>query len=116
MTIPGVDNSLERQIEKIVESLSPGILVFPKIEELAEQLGVGHQTLYRQLKASGTSYQKIKDDIRRETAIKLLVNQGVAVERVSEIIGFSEARSFTRAFRQWTGMSPRNYRKTFNLT
>jgi AraC-like DNA-binding protein len=114
MTIPGVDNSLERQIEKIVESVSPGVLVFPKIEKLAQQLGVGHQTLYRQLKASGTSYQKIKDDIRRETAIKLLINDRVAVERVSEIIGFSEARSFTRAFRQWTGMSPRKYRQTFN--
>lgn len=112
MTIPGVDNSLERQIERIVESLNPGMLVFPRLEAVAEGLGLSPQTLYRQLRASGTSYQKIKDDIRRETAIRCLVDEGLPVEKVSEFVGFSEARSFTRAFRHWTGMSPRNYRRS----
>jgi len=113
MTIPGVDNSLERQIERIVESVSPGRLVFPKIEEIAEKLGVAPQTLYRKLKTEGTSYQKIKDDIRRERAIRHLVDDGMSVEQVSDIVGFSEARSFTRAFRYWTGMSPRRYKNSF---
>jgi AraC-like DNA-binding protein len=111
MTIPGVASSLERQIERVVKGTSPGQLVFPRADDLAGLLGIGPQTLYRQLKESGTSYQKIKDDIRRETAIKALVNQGLSVEKVSELVGFSEARSFTRAFRHWTGMSPRRYRK-----
>jgi len=113
MTIPGSDNRLERQIERIIESSSPGRLWFPKIEELADRLGIGSQTLYRQLKAEGTSYQKIKDDIRREWAIRQLVDEDRSVEQVSEIVGFSEARSFTRAFRYWTGMSPRRYKKSF---
>ena len=113
MTIPGMDNSLERQIERIVESASPGTLVFPRLEKLAELLGISPQTLYRQLKAAGTSYQKIKDDIRRETAIRRLMDDNLPVEKVSEIVGFSEARSFTRAFRQWTGMSPRGYKRSF---
>lgn len=110
MTIPGTANSLERQIERIVASESPGALVFPRIGELSARLGISPQTLYRELKSSGTSYQKIKDDIRRETAISRLVDDGLPVEKVSEIVGFSEARSFTRAFRHWTGMSPRNYK------
>ncbi|HEY8385443.1 MAG TPA: AraC family transcriptional regulator [Porticoccaceae bacterium] len=113
MTIPGSDNSLERQIERIVESGSGDGLAFPTLEELAAQLGVGPQSLYRQLRASGTSYQKIKDDIRRETAIRKLVHERMAVEAVSAFVGFSEARSFSRAFRKWTGMSPRRYRDTF---
>jgi AraC-like DNA-binding protein len=111
MTIPGVASSLERQIQRIAKTSQAGRLVFPRVEDLAEQLGIGAQTLYRQLRSAGTSYQKIKDDIRRETAINALVNQGLSVEKVSELVGFSEARSFTRAFRQWTGMSPRRYRK-----
>jgi AraC-like DNA-binding protein len=109
MTIPGVDSSLERQIERIIENRSDAALVFPGLDEVAMELGIGAQTLYRQLRRSGTSYQKIKDDIRRETAIGKLVEEGLPVERVSEIVGFSEARSFTRAFRQWTGMAPREY-------
>jgi len=110
MTIPGAGNSLENQIQRLVKTEKPGVLAFPPVENLAVRLGLSPQTLYRRLKSSGTSYQKIKDDIRRETAINGLVNQGLSVERVSEIVGFSEARSFTRAFRQWTGMSPRRYR------
>jgi len=113
MTIPGSDSSLERQIERIIESGSESGLVFPVLDDLAAQLGLGAQTLYRQLKANGTSYQKIKDDIRRETAIRKLVQERMAVEAVSAFVGFSEARSFSRAFRQWTGMSPRMYRDTF---
>ncbi|KJS04139.1 MAG: AraC family transcriptional regulator [Gammaproteobacteria bacterium BRH_c0] len=113
MTIPGSDNSLERQIERIIETFSSDSLVFPRLEELALQLGMNAQALYRQLKSSGTSYQKIKDDIRRETAIHKLINERLPVEQVSEFVGFSEARSFSRAFAQWTGMSPREYRNTF---
>ncbi|MCK9564134.1 MAG: AraC family transcriptional regulator [Bacteroidales bacterium] len=113
MTIPGSDSSLERQIERIIEAGSEEGLVFPSLDELAAQLGLGAQSLYRQLKASGTSYQKIKDDIRRETAIRKLLQERMAVEAVSAFVGFSEARSFSRAFRQWTGMSPRRYRDTF---
>lgn len=113
MTIPGIDNSLERQIERIVESSSPDRLIFPLLDEVAIKLGLGPQSLYRQLKSEGTSYQKIKDDIRREKAIKYLVDDGMSVEQVSEIVGFSEARSFTRAFRDWTGMSPRRYKNSF---
>lgn len=112
MTIPGLDNSLERQIERLVVALDADKLAFPRIESVAEDLGMSPQSLYRKLKASGTSYQKIKDDIRRETAIRWLVEEDLPVEKVSELVGFSEARSFTRAFRQWTGMSPRRYRNS----
>jgi len=110
MTIPGGNNRLEWQIERILAPAGGQTLNFPTLEQLAAMLGVSAQTLYRQLRHSGTSYQKIKDDIRRETAIRCLVEGGLSVEAVSEIVGFSEARSFTRAFRHWTGMSPRNYR------
>lgn len=113
MTIPGSDNSLERQVERIIEAGSGAGLVFPPLQEVAAGLGLSPQSLYRQLRASGTSYQKIKDDIRRETAIRKLVRERLAVEEVSAYLGFSEARSFSRAFAQWTGMSPRRYRNTF---
>ncbi len=112
MTIPGQDNSLERQIERVIQSAGAGRLLFPRVDQLAGRLGISPQTLYRQLRASGTTYQKIKDDIRRETAIRWLVQDNWSVERIADALGYAEARSFTRAFRQWTGMSPRTYRKS----
>jgi len=111
MTIPGEDNSLEAQIERMLLRFNHSRLVFPKTEELAQQMGVLPLTLYRRLQREGTSYQKIKDNIRREVAIDKLVNDNLSVDEVSDIVGFEEPRSFTRAFKQWTGLSPRNYCK-----
>ena len=69
----------------------------------------------RQLKDEGTSYQKIKDDRRGELAINKLVTEKLAVVEVSELVGLAEPRSFTRAFKQWTGLTPRSYCKYQSL-
>lgn len=133
MTIPGEDSSLEAQIERMImtnsttgndgqpatlKSGSPkpaaSKLSFPKTEALAGQLNLSVLTMYRRLQQEGTSYQKIKDNIRREVAISKLVKEKLSVEEVSEIVGFVEPRSFTRAFKHWTGLTPRNYCKYHN--
>ena len=111
MTIPGADSSLEAQIERLIMAASNNQLVFPKIDELVEQMDMSSLTLYRRLQQEGTSYQKIKDNIRREVAINKLVKEKLSVDEVSEIVGFMEPRSFTRAFKHWTGLTPRNYCK-----
>ena len=111
MTIPGFDSTLEAQIERIISQRHPDHLVFMPIHQLAAELGISSQTLHRRLVESATSYQKIKDNLRREVAINKLVNEGLTVERVAEIVGFTESRSFTRAFKHWTGLTPREYCK-----
>ncbi len=111
MTIPGMDDNLELMIERVILQQNPDRLEFPTIEELAQLLEVNHQTLQRHLKKTGTSYQKIKDSMRLEMAIQKLVNEQLSVDEVSELVGFAESRSFTRAFKHWTGLSPRNYCK-----
>ena len=111
MTIPGEDNSLEAQIEREIMGISSHRLLFPKAGDLAERMNMSSLTLYRRLQYDGTSYQKIKDNIRREVAIKKLVKEKLSVDEVSEIVGFVEPRSFTRAFKHWTGLTPRNYCK-----
>ncbi|MCV6605603.1 MAG: AraC family transcriptional regulator [Porticoccaceae bacterium] len=111
MTIPGEDHSLSAQIHRMIVKDSRDTLHFPKIEVLAQMLKISPQTLHRRLIADGTSYQQIKNHIRRDLAISKLVKEQCSVEEVSRIAGFSEPSSFTRAFKQWTGMSPRDYRK-----
>ncbi|MGY8849468.1 MAG: AraC family transcriptional regulator [Pseudomonadales bacterium] len=111
MTIPGSDTTLEAQIERIISQRHPVNLVFVPIHQMAAELGISSQTLHRRLKDSATSYQKIKDNLRREVAIQKLVNERLSVETVAEIVGFTESRSFTRAFKHWTGLTPREYCK-----
>ena len=114
MTIPGEDSSLEAQIERLIVASSHNQLIFPKTEELAEQMNTSALTMYRRLQQEGTSYQKIKDNVRREVAINKLVKEKLSVDQVSEVVGFVEPRSFTRAFKHWTGLTPRSYCKYHN--
>jgi AraC-like DNA-binding protein len=66
-------------------------------------------TLRRRLRSEGTSYQEIKDAVRRDTAIQYLSMKSMSIEEVAEKSGFSEPTSFFRAFKRWTGTSPRAY-------
>ncbi|MCB1667612.1 MAG: AraC family transcriptional regulator [Pseudomonadales bacterium] len=110
MTIPGADGSLEAQVERAIVASNTRRLEFLKAEQLADKMGIGKLSLYRGLQKEGTGFQRIKDNIRREVAIELLTQHDRSIDQISEIVGFSEPRSFTRAFRQWTGLSPRQYR------
>ena len=56
-------------------------------------------------------YQDELNDVRRSLAIEFLENTRLPIDQVAERIGFSDAASFRRSFRKWTGHSPSLYRK-----
>lgn len=84
----------------------------PPLEDLARQLATTPQTLRRHLRAEGRGYQALKDDLRRDAAIALLTQpQEQPLIEVANHVGFSEASTFHRAFKKWTGVSPGEYRQ-----
>lgn len=82
----------------------------PSFEELTDLLGMSARTLRRRLEKEGTSYQRIKDNARRDVAISLLSHCGLTVSEVAEQVGFSDPSAFHRSFKKWTGQSPGSYR------
>jgi AraC-like DNA-binding protein len=78
---------------------------------LAEALHVSVRTLHRQLHEEGSSLQALKDEVRRDTAVALLARSDRPVKQVAAAAGFRNPKSFARAFRQWTGMSPEQWRR-----
>ena len=82
----------------------------PSFEELTGLLNMSARTLRRRLEREGTSYQRIKDNARRDVAIELLSQQGMTVSEVAELVGFSDPSAFHRSFKKWTGQSPGSYR------
>lgn len=78
---------------------------------LAQALNISVRTLHRQLKEEGTSLQALKDQVRRETAMQLLARSNRPVKQIARAVAFRNEKSFTRAFRQWTGESPAEYRR-----
>jgi AraC-like DNA-binding protein len=80
-------------------------------ETLATQLAVSPRTLHRQLRSEGTSLQTLKDELRQRQATTLLLRTEQPLSRVARAAGFRNDKSFIRAFRQWTGMTPEQYRR-----
>ena len=103
------DYSLSTELRRILaRHISENALT---INECASQLHMTSRTLMRKLKDEGTSFQLLKDIVRRDKAIQLLVQTELPVSAVSERVGYSDSAVFTRAFRTWTGCSPRQYRE-----
>jgi AraC-like DNA-binding protein len=110
LTIPGEDSSLSARIYQLLEpKLNRGIVV-PGSVELSKELSMSEQTLRRKLTAEGTSYQQIKDNLRSDMANKLLRDRSITIAKIAKQLGFSEPRAFTRAYKQWMDVTPREYR------
>lgn len=80
-------------------------------EAVAHVLHVSPRTLHRQLLQEGASLQALKDEVRQEQAMTLLRRTARPVKQVAQAVGFASEKSFARAFRQWTGESPAQYRR-----
>jgi AraC-like DNA-binding protein len=113
LTIPGEDTSLSAKARQILEPKifrDNDILKIPNSRELAKHLAMSEQTMRRKLSAEGTSFQQIKDDVRYSLANQLLKNSALKIAQISQSLGFSEARAFSRAYQQWAGITPKMYR------
>lgn len=82
----------------------------PDFEQIAQQINVSPQTLRRRLKEENTSYQEIKDQLRRDIAIHHLSRNELSINDIALRVGFTEPSTFHRAFKKWTGMTPGAYR------
>ena len=79
------------------------------IQHISDMLAVSRQTLYRQLKQENTDFQTLLDTARKEHALTLLNRDEASIQNVSIQLGFKDTNSFYKAFRRWTGSSPRQY-------
>lgn len=84
----------------------------PDIEEIAQYLNLSVRSTQRKLHEYGTSYSQVLDAIRKELALTYLRQTQNSVLYVSERLGFSEQSAFQRAFKRWTGSTPKRYRMT----
>jgi AraC-like DNA-binding protein len=75
------------------------------VDHVAKQLGLTARSLQRRLKDESTSFQAVRESVRRELAQRYLDDK-LAISEISFLLGFSEPSAFFRAFKRWTGMTP----------
>ena len=98
-----------RSLETVQEAGGEGGV--PSIDEMARRLHVSERTLKRRLAAEGTTYSDLVEAERRERAFLLLRSADLSIAEIADRLGYSDAANFTRAFRRWTGQSPRAFQK-----
>ena len=82
----------------------------PILRDVAHELGMSARTLQRRLTDAGITFQQLVEDTRRALAHHYLKQRPVELSEVAFLLGFADANSFFRAFQEWEGVSPGQWR------
>lgn len=81
------------------------------MEEAARAVGLSVRSLRRRLSGEGSSYQEVANEALTIVAKHMLMSTQFSIQETGYAMGFADARSFHRAFRRWTGITPGAYRR-----
>ena len=81
------------------------------IESAARFLGLSRRAYQLALSDLSTSYGAILDEVRKETAFRLLSKTNDPTKTVAEKLGYRSVSNFSRAFKSWTGQTPSHFRE-----
>ena len=97
-------------VEKVRQNLAEHPEHSRNADDLAAWLNLSARTLHRQLKEEGASLQQLKDAVRRDLATDLLLRTQRPIKQIAAKVGFQNEKSFMRAFKGWTGVTPEGVR------
>jgi len=84
-----------------------------RAEDVASELALSTRTMNRRLREEATSLRELKEEAKLDLAKQELERGSAPIKRIAELAGFQNEKSFSRAFRNWTGSSPRDYRDKY---
>jgi AraC-like DNA-binding protein len=96
--------ALRHVITSLLHDGGTGIL------QVAEAVGMTGRTLQRRLSEANTTFSAVAKDVRMSAAMSMIANDSASLSEIALQLGYSDQGNFTRAFRRWTGVSPRTYR------
>ena len=100
-------------LSETVRRLMQTALAFNHVDahDISSMLGMHVRTYHRRLRVKGTSHRELLDQTRMALACKLLEYSSKDISEISELVGYSESRSFIRAFKRWTATTPARWRR-----
>jgi AraC-like DNA-binding protein len=99
--------STRTRVEALLMPLLPNWDV--SMSTIAGKLCVSRQTLFRQLKTEGVTFEQVLDELRHALALDFLGAKKASVKETARLVGYSDPAAFSRAFKRWSGSSPRLY-------
>jgi len=112
---PGKITTLYRRDREMVirvrDLLREALPATPGQDEIASHLHLSSRTLHRRLEEEGSSFRAIKEALRRDMALAKLAKTKDSIAKIASDLGYADTSAFYRAFVEWTGLSPVNYRR-----
>lgn len=102
------EKSFREQVKGTLKRLLAGER--PAIEHVARELRLSKRTLQRRLTEDGISFQQLMEEARRELARHYLLHSSLELNETAYLLGYEDANSFFRAFHEWEGTSPGQWR------
>ena len=102
------EKSFREQVKGTLKRLLAGER--PAIEHVARELRLSKRTLQRRLTEDGISFQQLMEEARRELAQHYLLHSSLELNETAYLLGYEDANSFFRAFHEWEGTSPGQWR------
>jgi AraC-like DNA-binding protein len=100
--------TVSTRVRRLVSRRLPSPL---ELDEAARALRMSEPNLRRRLAEEGTTFTEVRDALRRDLAVDALVRRVSSIEEIAASLGYSEPSAFHRAFRRWTGSTPRSYQR-----
>ena len=79
--------------------------------DVAQHLNVSERTVRRKLANENTAFHELVDDVRTRLAKDYLSGTEMTAQEIAELLGYTEASNFRRAFVRWTHVTPQRYRR-----
>ncbi len=101
------ENDIISQVEsKLIECMASGHVTK---EVVAKELNISASTLKLKLAQQNTGFQEVLDNARKNLSLGYMSKSDMTISETAYLLGFTETSSFSRAFKRWTGQSPRQY-------
>lgn len=96
--------------ERVRAALRDHPTPLPDLAAMADRLAVSPRTLKRHLQQAGLTYRQLQDDALYRHACKQLADRRKRISDVAFALGYSDVANFSRAFKRWSGQTPKQYR------
>jgi AraC-like DNA-binding protein len=98
-------------VSRVRALLGEDLSAMPDLESVAARCCMSARSLKRKLAEHGVSFSELAADMRRDEAFVLLAEGRLSIEQIAGRLGYRDPANFTRAFKAWTGETPRQYRE-----
>jgi AraC-like DNA-binding protein len=105
--MPAADPLLDRLKTAIRVKLPDG---YPALDDVVSDLRVPLGAVHRDLNKAGATWTDLVESVRRDLALSYVRQRQLPFSEIAMLLGYSELSAFSRAFRRWTGASPREWR------